>query len=56
MNFYLGLRLLECDVRLLALDGVYVQDAPRVLPGYWRLASGNRVDVAVMCPTEGIYF
>jgi len=41
-----------CRMSLLAKDGVYLKEAPRVVNRIW-LASGNRADVMVSCSCHG---
>jgi len=41
-----------CQMALLAKDGIYLNEAPRVVSCIW-LASGNRADVVVSCSCQG---
>ena len=43
----------DCEFMLIAKDGIYLQDAPRAVPGII-LSPGNRADVAVRCKETGL--
>lgn len=45
---------LGCEWKLLAKDGIYVQNAPRALSSVY-LAPGNRVDILIRCSSVGTF-
>lgn len=51
---YMRLKMEGCEFKLLAKDGIYINDYPRDI-GTIFIASGGRSDVMIRCNSEGEY-
>ena len=47
----LSFQIIGCEMALLAKDGVYIRDFPRMLLGSASIAVGGRADLMVRCPS-----